>query len=294
VTVDLSALVLPDRSPPAAFFADVLAAEAYGVRTVWTYDHLSWPLLHDGPWYGCVPLLAAAAALTSRVRLGTQVASPNFRHPVPFAKELMTLDQISGGRLEVGVGVGAIGPDSAVLGEAPLSRAQRTDRFEAWLVLLDRLLRDPITTATGEWYSAVDARQMPGSVQQPRVPLTVAAAGPRALALCAAFGDAWVTYGPYGGDVEPEDWFTALATQSDHLNDALDVAGRERGSVRRIAQFSLQTEWPFVDRARYDETARRLATMGFDEIAVHWPRPDGLGMPAAALEFVADVHRSIG
>jgi len=111
------------------------------VRTVWTYDHLMWTQLRDGPWYGCVPLLAAAAAGTRRVRLGTQVATPNYRHPVPFAKELMTLDQLSGGRLEVGLGAGVEGPDASVLGDPPRSRRERTDRFAEWLGLLDQLDR---------------------------------------------------------------------------------------------------------------------------------------------------------
>ena len=130
--VELSALVLPDRHPPAAFLADVGQAERLGVRSVWTYDHLMWPQLRDSPWYGCIPLLAAAAMSTDKVRLGTQVATPNFRHPVPFAKELMTLDQITGGRLDVGVGAGVQGPDAAVLGDPPRSPAERTGRFAAF------------------------------------------------------------------------------------------------------------------------------------------------------------------
>src|SRR6476661_5198238 len=70
-TPALSALVLPDRHPVSAFLAEVQEAEQAGVRAVWTYDHLTWPLLADGPWYGAVPLLAAAAMATKRVRLGT-------------------------------------------------------------------------------------------------------------------------------------------------------------------------------------------------------------------------------
>ena len=127
--ITLSALVLPDRHPISAFLAEVREAEAAGVHAVWTYDHLTWPLLKDNPWYGFVPLLAAAAGVTTRVRLGAQVATPNYRHPVPFAKELMTLDQLSGGRIDLGVGAGTEGPDAAVLGDPPLTLRKRMDRF---------------------------------------------------------------------------------------------------------------------------------------------------------------------
>jgi alkanesulfonate monooxygenase SsuD/methylene tetrahydromethanopterin reductase-like flavin-dependent oxidoreductase (luciferase family) len=289
-TPALSALVLPDRHPVSAFLADVQEAERAGVRAVWTYDHLTWPLLADGPWYGAVPLLAAAAMRTERVRLGTQVASPNFRHPVPFAKELMTLDQLTGGRLEIGVGAGTEGPDALVLGEPPMSRAQRADRFEEWLTLLDRLLREPVTTAHGQRYTAIDAHQLPGCVQQPRLPFTVAATGPRALRLAARYGQGWVTYGPYGAQVEPEDWFAAVAEQSRRLTDALAAEGRETDAVRRSAQFGLEMFWPFESRERYADTLGRLGEAGIDEVSVHWPRSDGRGLSTAALALVAAAH----
>ncbi|WP_432840195.1 LLM class flavin-dependent oxidoreductase [Dactylosporangium sp. CA-092794] len=288
--VALSAIVLPDRHPPAAFLADVAEAERAGVRTVWTYDHLMWPALRDGPWYGCVPLLAAAATTTGRVRLGSQVATPNYRHPVPFAKELMTLDRLSGGRLEVGLGAGVEGPDAAVLGDPPRGRRERTDRFAEWLGLLDRLLREPVTTVRGERYTAVEAHQLPGCVQAPRVPFTVAGTGPRALALAARYGQAWVTYGPYGPQVEPDDWFAALTEQSRRLDEALAEQGRDRGELRRIAQFALDVRWPFTDPRRYADTLGRLAGLGFAEVTVHWCRPDGRGLPAAALPWVAAAH----
>jgi alkanesulfonate monooxygenase SsuD/methylene tetrahydromethanopterin reductase-like flavin-dependent oxidoreductase (luciferase family) len=289
-SVALSAIVLPDRHPPEAFLADVAQAEQTGVRTVWTYDHLMWPQLRQGPWYGCVPLLAAAAARTARVRLGTQVATPNYRHPVPFAKELMTLDQLGGGRLEVGLGAGVEGPDAAVLGEAPRSRRERTERFAEWLGLLDRLLRQPVTTVHGERFSAVEAHQLPGCVQTPRVPFTVAGTGPRAIALAARYGQAWVTYGPYGPQVEPDDWFATLAEQSRRLDDALAERARPRDEVRRVAQFALDVRWPFASAERYADTLGRLAGLGFAEVTVHWCRPDGRGLPGAALPMVAAAH----
>jgi len=290
MTLALSALVLPDRHPVSTFLADVQEAERAGVRAVWTYDHLTWPLLADSPWYGAVPLLAAAAVVTDRVRLGTQVASPNFRHPVPFAKELMTLDQLSGGRLELGVGVGTEGPDALVLGEPPRSRRERADRFGEWLGLLDQLLREPVTTVHGEFYDAVDAHQLPGCVQRPRLPFTVAATGPRALRLAARHGQAWVTYGPFAAAVEPEEWFTAVAGQSGRLTEALAEEGRAPAEVRRTVQFGLEMSWPFESAGRYADTLGRLTEAGVAEVSVHWPRPDGRGLPPAALPLVAAAH----
>ncbi|MEU9889790.1 LLM class flavin-dependent oxidoreductase [Sphaerisporangium sp. NPDC051011] len=287
----LSALVLPDRDPPAAFVADVQNAEAAGVRTVWTYDHLTWPALRERPWYAAVPMLAAAAAATGRVRLGTQVATPNYRHPVTFAKDIMTLDRISGGRLDIGVGAGSEGPDALVLGDPPRDRGERAERFAEWLGLLDHLLTHRVTTVKGTWFSAVDAHQIPGCVQRPRVPLTVAAAGPRALRLAARFGQAWVTYGPYRQQDDPESWFQAVGEQSAALTRELQAAGRAATSVRRVAQIALDVRWPFESAGRYADFLGRLSAMGFDEVTVHWPRgDDGRGLPAESLGAVLAAH----
>src|SRR2546421_6562234 len=94
-------------------------AEELGFDHGWTYDHLAWRSLRDGPWFGAVPTLAAAALATTRIRLGPLVASPNFRHPVPFAKELMTLDDVCGGRMTLGIGSGGAGGDATMLGQEP-------------------------------------------------------------------------------------------------------------------------------------------------------------------------------
>jgi alkanesulfonate monooxygenase SsuD/methylene tetrahydromethanopterin reductase-like flavin-dependent oxidoreductase (luciferase family) len=288
--LDLSAIVLSDRHPVGDLLDDVVEAESFGVRTVWFYDHLTWPRFADRPWYGTVPLLAAAAAATSSVRLGTQVASPNFRHPVMFAKELMTLDNLSAGRIEAGVGAGTAGPDAVVLGDAQLTGSRRLARFAEWLGLLDRLLREPVTTAHGEWYSAVGAHQLPGCVQAPRIPFTVAATGPKGLGLAARYGQAWVTYGPTKPDASSAEWFEAVRTQSRRLDEMLGELGRERDEVRRIAQFVLDARWPFESADRYRDTLGRLEEYGFDEITVHWARPDGHGVPREALAYLAVAH----
>lgn len=282
--VELSAVVLPDHAP-AAFTATAREVEAAGLRTLWTYDHLSWRDFRDGPWFSAVPLLAAAAGVTSTVRLGTLVASPNFRHPVPFAAELQTLDHLCGGRLELGVGAGTKAQDATVLGLPELSPAERQSRFEEWTELLVALLAQRRTDTAGRWFTAVDARVVPGPVQSP-LPLTVAAAGPRGMRFAARTGSTWVTYGSGGDDLdavaagftEPARRFTTL----------LEEAGLSR-PVRRLALLSLDERAPFAPGA-YPGFLARLEAAGFDEVCVHWPRPDGRGVPADTFDEVLAAH----
>ena len=169
------------------------AAEDFGFVHAWTYDHLTWRMFRDEPWFGAVPTLTAAAMVTSRIRIGTLVASPNFRHPVPFAKELMTLDDIADGRFTVGIGAGGEGWDATALGQTEWTSTERADRFEEFTTLLDKLLTQPETNHAGRFYSANEARALPGCVQRPRVPFAIAARGPRGMRLAAQVGETWVT-----------------------------------------------------------------------------------------------------
>ena len=284
VPVDLSAVVLPDHAP-AAFTAVAREAQTAGLRTLWTYDHLSWRDFRDGPWFAAVPLLAAAAATTDAVRLGTLVASPNFRHPVPFAADVQTLDHLSGGRLELGVGAGTSAQDAHVLGLPALTPADRQSRFEEWTELLVALLSQRRTDAAGRWFTAADARVDPGPVQSP-LPLTVAAAGPRGMRFAARTGAAWVTYGSGGDDLDAvAAGFTGPAQRFSALVDEV-APGR---AVRRLALLGLDERAPFAPGA-YGGFLARLEAAGFDEVCVHWPRPDGRGVPAATFPEVLAAH----
>lgn len=157
------------------------AAEALGFHAGYVSDHLSWRSFRDATWFGPFPILAAVAACTERLRLGPMVASPNFRHPVTLAKDLIGLDDVSAGRITLGIGAGGTGFDATALGQQPWPPKERADRFEEFVPLLDQLLREPRSTVQGTHYSAYDVRNIPGCVQQPRLPFAIAATGPRGL-----------------------------------------------------------------------------------------------------------------
>ena len=263
-------------------------AEAYGFDHAWTYDHLSWRSLVDEPWFATVPLLAAAAAVTERIGLGTWVASPNFRHPVPFAKDVMGLDDVSGGRFLLGLGGGGEGADATVLGPAA-SRGERTRRFAEFVGLLDTLLTQPVTEHQGEFYEAHGARMLPGPIARPRVPFVIAANGPRAMALAAQHSQGWATYGPTfleeGAPVgtpaqAQERWWAGLAElvhSFDHALAAHRALTSERvPPIRRYLSldgapvFSLESVEVFV------EGVKRAVQLGFTDVVVHWPRAEGV------------------
>jgi alkanesulfonate monooxygenase SsuD/methylene tetrahydromethanopterin reductase-like flavin-dependent oxidoreductase (luciferase family) len=240
-------------------------AEEYGFDHAWTYDHLGWRDLADGPWFDAVPILTAAALVTTRIRLGTMVASPNFRHPVHFAREITALDDISQGRVSMGIGAGGFGFDAAVLGQPALSLRQRADRFAEFVELLDLLLRQDRVTWQGNHYAAVDARSTPGCVQAPRVPFVIAGNGPRAVGLAARFGQGWVTNGGAEPGVDQDGWWRSTAEMAARFADTGSTA--DRFLVLDAAPvFSLSSAEHFAD------AVGRAAELGFTDVVTHWPR----------------------
>jgi alkanesulfonate monooxygenase SsuD/methylene tetrahydromethanopterin reductase-like flavin-dependent oxidoreductase (luciferase family) len=258
------------------------AAEAMGFDHAWTYDHLVWGGLPESPWYATMPTLTAAAMVTERIRLGTFVSSPNFRHPVALHRDVQSLDDLSGGRFLLGVGTGG-DLDSGILGGAALSTRERVDRFQEFVQLLVRLRTEDHVDADGIWFSARNARTLPPLRD---VPLVVAANGPRSLRFAARTGDAWVTTGT---KVETlEQWWKGLDVARHTVEEALVAAGRDPASFPRYLSLDSSPQFSLTSRGAFEEMVGRAEYLGFTDVITHWPRPDGpYAGSVAVLEDVA-------
>jgi alkanesulfonate monooxygenase SsuD/methylene tetrahydromethanopterin reductase-like flavin-dependent oxidoreductase (luciferase family) len=247
--------------------------DEWGFDHAWTYDHLTWGGLPDSPWYGTIPTLTAAAMVTSRVRLGTFVTSPNYRHPVALMRDLLALDDISGGRVICGLGTGG-DIDSRILGGPVLSVRERVDRFEEFVELLDRLLTSDHVDHEGTHFSARDARTLPGPVQRPRVPFVMAANGPRSLRLAARFGFGWVTTGRKADTLQ--EWYDGLAELGRLLDQALADAGRDPATFERHVNLDSSPQFSLASAGAFEDMAGRAGELGFTDVITHWPRPEGV------------------
>jgi alkanesulfonate monooxygenase SsuD/methylene tetrahydromethanopterin reductase-like flavin-dependent oxidoreductase (luciferase family) len=247
-------------------------AQELGFDHAWTYDHLVWGGLPDSPWYGTTPTLTAAAMVTSTIRLGTFVTSPNYRHPVTFMRDLLALDDISGGRLICGIGTGG-DLDSAILGGPPLTARDRVDRLHEFTALLDRLLTQDHVSHRGTYFCAVDARTLPGPVQRPRIPFIMAANGPRSLRLAVEYGAGWVTTGPKVDTMGQ--WWAALGQLGGRLDEALANAGRDSEMFERHLNLDSSPAFALSSVGVFEEMAGRAREQGFTDVITHRPRPDG-------------------
>ncbi len=252
-------------------------ADRVGFCTAWTYDHIRWGGMPDGPWHAAVPVLAAAAAVTARVRLGTLVATPNFRHPVTLARDALALDDLSGGRLDLGLGPGSEGPDATALGQEPWTPAERLARFAEFLQVLQPIVDGEPTNRTSistAHYMATEAPSTPGALQRP-LPLTIAAGGAKGLRLTATYGSNWVTIGPTGrGPRTPEAVLDAVRRQLSLLDEACRSSNREPSSVGKVLLWT-PTE-PLLDSLdQFDELVAPYEELGFDQFVLHHPAQTG-------------------
>ena len=269
-------------------------AEEYGFHHVWTYDHLGWRSLVDKPWFDAVPTLTAAAAVTSEVRLGTLVASPNFRHPVHFARELTALDDLSDGRLTIGIGAGGTGFDTSVLGGGELSTEARAERFGEFVELLDKILTQDVTTYRGQHYTAVEARRSPGCVQVPRLPFVLATNTRRTMHLVARFGRGWVTTGRSSDDVEA--WWKSVAEISETFSEVLTAEGRHPELVDRYLSVDAAPIYSLSSVEYFRDVLGRAGELGFTDVITHWPRPEEpyAGKESTLEEIASEVLPELG
>lgn len=250
-------------------------AEILGFDHVWTYDHVVWDGLANSPWFGSVPTLAAASTVTERIRLGTLVASPNFRHPVPFARELVTLDDISGGRLTLGVGAGSSGSDASLHDQGDTSSAARAERFGEFVDLLDGLLKGEDVAFDGHHYSVNRPGLRPGSVQSPRIPFAVAATTRRSIDVVAKHAQLWVTNGDRGHRGPPlpaADGAAVVSRQMKLLDEACGRQGRDPTTIDRLVLTGSRLDPGLRSAAHFAEVKAIYEGVGVTDLVVHWPR----------------------
>jgi probable F420-dependent oxidoreductase len=157
-------------------------AEQLGYATFLVPDHLQDQLAP-------VPALLAAADATTTLRIGSHVFANDFRHPVMLAKEAATLDLLSDGRFELGLGAGYLRAEYDQAGLAFEAPGVCVGRLEEAIRLIKRLLSEGPTTFTGTHYTVTDLPGLPKSVQQPHPPILLGGGGPRLLALAAREAD---------------------------------------------------------------------------------------------------------
>ena len=264
-------LVLPNE-PWDDLVARWQRLELGGVDSIWSCDHFTNPHTPGTPWFEGWTGLSGLAAATSRVRVGLLVGAIVSRPPTLLAKEAQTVDHMTGGRLEIGLGAGGAPTDQAMWGAEEWSKAERAGRFAEYVDLVDRLTRQSEISFQGRWYRATGSTMAPGFVQQPRPPLLLAAHGARTLAVAARFADTWNTFGPTVSDA---------ASQSRQLDAACELIGRNPSEIRRSALLGLFEGSAWASAQQLEERIMDWHAAGFRDFFFYDPPYARAGVPRA-------------
>jgi len=184
-------------------YADILertiAAERLGYHSWWLVDHFFSPRAVDSDQLECLTTLAALATGSERIRLGVMVLCNSFRNPALLAKMLATIDNISGGRLEIGLGAGWLDAEYQAYGYEFPAIGVRLKQLDESVQILRAMFTEPGASFTGEHYSVVKAPNNPKSTQKPYPPITIGGGGEKVLLrIVAKYADRWNCPAAYG------------------------------------------------------------------------------------------------
>ncbi|HKE66247.1 MAG TPA: LLM class F420-dependent oxidoreductase [Micromonosporaceae bacterium] len=256
-------------SPQHTEWADMLAVfrEADSIELFesgWTFDHF-YPIGatdHDGPCLEGWVTLTALAQATTRLRVGNLVTGIHYRHPAVLANMAATLDIISGGRLELGIGAGWNEEESGAYGIELGTPRERSDRFEEACEVLVGLLTNEATDFDGKYYQLRQARNEPKGPQRPHPPICIGGSGERrTLRTTARFAQHWNYLGGTPAD---------FAHKRDVLYAHCDAVGRD---PKEITLSSHVRFGPDGDPRAVAESAAALGEAGMDLAIVVLPTP---------------------
>jgi alkanesulfonate monooxygenase SsuD/methylene tetrahydromethanopterin reductase-like flavin-dependent oxidoreductase (luciferase family) len=266
--VRVGVMVMAD-APMPTLLERFRRAEELGFDQLFLADHLAHPFDPGKTWFDYGSLLGAAATVTERIRVGTMVSNPILRPPALLAREAVTVDHLSGGRLELGIGAGIIELDHLATGTQPWTVKQRVGRFVEYVRVVDEMLR-----STGEVYEFLGAHLQvrglptnPGPVQRPRPPIIIGGQAPTILRVAAQRADIWNTIGRLDGTVAENVELTRV--QNRRLDELTEEIGRDPRSLRRSVAID-----PFTAPERFEEQVERFAAVGFEEFFFTWPDPE--------------------
>ena len=263
--------------------------EALGYDSVWDCDHLIQPSRPQGPYFEAWTLLAGLAAVTERTRIGVLVTCNTFRNPAVLAKQAITVDHISGGRLEMGLGAGWYEPEHRMFGIPLPETRELVDRFAESVEVLDRLFREDVSSFEGRYYALREARSRPAAVQRPRIPLTLGAFGPRMLRIVARRADTWNAFGTAQEMLE----------RNQLLDRECERLGRDPDTLQRSLYYwkiSHDAIDPWESEDAFEAMVRLYVATGVNQFVVDQPddaRVDMLERVARNVRNLVEVRRRL-
>jgi alkanesulfonate monooxygenase SsuD/methylene tetrahydromethanopterin reductase-like flavin-dependent oxidoreductase (luciferase family) len=256
--------------------ARFLLVEELGFDLVGMADHFVDWTNPPSPWFDLWTQAAAVAANTSRIRLSTCVAQIPLRNPAMLARQALSVDHISNGRLELGLGLGLpIDPSYAMMGIPNWSNKERVARFGEYVEIVDGLLTNEVTSYKGKFYQVDEAVMNPRPLQKPRPPIMIAAMGPIMLKKAARYADIW-------NSLSFAEDFDQQMNETRHRIGQVDAhcaaIGRDPGTLRRSYLMFDAKARPsgglikyYESESMFTDMVERVMELGVTDIGMYYP-----------------------
>ena len=250
--------------------------EALGIEVGAIADHFVDWTNPPSPWFESWTLLAGLAVATETIRLTTCVAQIPLRNPAMHARQALTLDHISHGRIEVGLGTGlTIDPSYAMAGLPNWDAGERVARFGEYLEIVDRLLTDEVTTFHGEHYEVEGAFMNPRPVQSPRPPIMVGAMGPRMMRHAARRADIWNSL---SFEVAFADQIGETRGRCSQIDGFCTELGRDTATLRKsytmfdaMARANGGAISYYGSSGQFEEMVSTVIALGISDVGLYYP-----------------------
>lgn len=232
--------------------------ENLGLDTIWVVDHFFGGEDEMGDTHEAYSVLAGLAMATARVRMGLMVAGNTYRNPAVLLKQAITVDHISNGRVDFGIGAGWWEREHEAYSYYFPTARERVDMFEEALTAIDMFQKQERTTFEGKHYQYINTPFEPKPIQQPRMPMLVGAGGPRMLGITARFADIWNTR----SELDEAKRKSAL------LDEKCSEIGRDPDEI-------LRSVWPFPSQLGsvddFTNFVESFYEAGFRDFVFSWP-----------------------
>jgi alkanesulfonate monooxygenase SsuD/methylene tetrahydromethanopterin reductase-like flavin-dependent oxidoreductase (luciferase family) len=244
--------------------------ERLGFESAWLCDHLVQPSRPHGPYFEAWSLLGGLAARTEKIRIGVLVTSNTFRHPAVLAKMAVTVDHISRGRLEVGLGAGWYEPEHTMFGIPFPETKELVARFREAVQVIDLLMREDTSSFAGSYYQLKNGQSRPHSIQKPRPPLVLGAFGPRMLKIVATYADTWNAFGT------PKE----MRERNQMLDNYCGEIGRDPDTLDRSLYYWVPKADadPWASKKAFYDVINPYIDAGVNQFILDQPRDDQLEM----------------
>lgn len=272
--------------------------EKAGFDSIWVADHFVHWAKTLMPFFESWTTLSGIACQTSKIRVGTLVTNMFWRHPAWLARQALTLDHLSNGRLDIGLGAGGSADvEHLMVGIQKLSAGEKVARFSEYVDVIDQLLRNPVTSYYGKYYQLQEASMQPDPIQKPRPPIVIGARGKMMLKLVAKYADTWNTLGSHESFDEQCE---AIQKQSKILDAHCHEIGRNPESIRRsyviyetraISTMGKMKVYENVED--FVNVVERCHELGMDEVILGYPFVDEQkeAFEQIALEIVPELRK---